>query len=148
MAKIKKRPSVKKQLAIRASKGEFQKMYDGKPIWVSQNTIDETIFFGNPHHEEPKYTRRPDNLGSIEEFRRMFPETIKSPDPSLLLEILEHLGYHDFAAAWEDFKGTEDEKEALDLMNSIVSKSLWNRKYVKPNYERGDDLENNLLAAM
>ncbi|MHA1745298.1 MAG: hypothetical protein ACTSWW_04825 [Promethearchaeota archaeon] len=118
----------------------------GEKRWVQNTPIDETIWFGNPHTEKPKYFRQIDNLGSISEIREMFPVKKSLLDPDLLVEMLRFLGYSKFAESWKTLKNSDRADEALFAMNTIVSSKISNNEIVKPHAMSERQMENAVLA--
>ena len=148
--KRKRKRSVKQVLVLWAQQGQFQAGYiDSKgnycKKWVSQETVDRTIYFGSSDSLGiPKVFRNPDDLGSL----LCSAKGDSLPDPVMIIRMLEFLGYDDFAESWSQFEGTDEAKEALVLMTKLVSAKLYNGKHVRSRYKSERTMEAELLARL
>ena len=115
---------------------------DGSQItgWCSQETVDDTIWFGNSFVEHAKTFTLPDDIGDLAE---IFPEEISAQDSKLLIRMLIRLFPSD---DWESYVDAKVQIEDIWLMSKIISAKLFNGKCVKTHFVSDRDLEEQALA--
>ena len=111
--------------------------------WITQETVDDTVWFGNSFIEQPKqFDKFPVDIGDL---CAIWPDVQSTQNSELLIKILIYLFPLD---GWEQYIDADVTAEDIWLMSKIISAKLYNGKCVKHNFVSDEKQEEEAMARL